>query len=587
MGPATWYHRHAEALAGMLLLLVYVLALSSVPKQVFWHPDEGAKFVGMRTLRWDRGLAYSVPYPGRAMDPTFEFYPGHCRGGDIYPSPQLDGTVDFRWPIWFPLASRPFFDAFGLTGVYVLPLLGGWLSAVVAGRWMMLAGSRLAPLAILLIGCGTPVFFYSLCFFEHTLATFAAVVALSMLITPSVCGWRTALQMMPLLVAAVVLRIEMLPFAAAVAFSWAVSRTIERFRLGDASERAARVSWSSAVIVGAVVVVVLVLLGSLLGPRQLDALHALPDVVGRNLAKWPYLISATVRLLIGPLDLGPFSGWAWQLLLVLATAAAAVAPFVRSRRAEAVLILGALAVLTVPSLMIAFVSRPFLGRQGVLGVAPYMIVGTYVLVHAWRRRDSRLLRLACAATAYAAFGYLALFSVRVNEGGDELIGLDGCARYMLMLYPMGVVLSLVAIQTIRESPRSELVKSAVTIFVAAMCITSCVYELRALREMRSNKQVLVAWEAALGSGDRIVTDIWWLPAVLAPLSTTHEVYCVDEMTAFPEWLARARAHGARSFVFCTTHGGDWDAFRTGDPGLIRDAGHDVDGLHIYPFRFGR
>lgn len=581
--PPTWYRRHGELLAAMLLLVVYAAAWAYVPKGVFWHPDEGAKFLSMQALRWDGGLVYNVPYPGRVIDPAYEFYAGHCPGGDVYPAPQRDGSVRLHWPIWFPLASRPFFDAFGVAGVYVLPLLSGWLSAVIAGRWMALADSQLAPLAILLIGCGTPLFFYSLGFFEHTLSTFAGVVATSILLGSPARGWRPLLQMAPFLLVAVVLRVEMIAFATALVLTLALAEGMRKFVVPRpvAPQRWSRTSY---VIAGGVVLVVLVALATLLSPRQQHELLVLPELVRGNLQKWPYVTGGTAGLLIGPTDLAPLSGAVWQSILVLSIVAAAVAPFVRSPRAEAILILGALVVLLGPTLVTAFASRPYLGRQGVLVVAPYLIVGVYVWPHAWRQRNLPLLRLACATTVYAVFGYLALFSFRVNQSGEELIGLDGCARYMLALYPLGVVLSLVAIHTIRASDRPELLKSAFSILFTAMVIASCVYELRGVREMRANKLVLVAWEGALRRQDRVVTNVWWLPAVLAPLSTTQEMYCVDDAAAVPAWLARARAYGAQSFSFCTTRLSDAERFGLGAVGRARDARQEVEGLYIDPYR---
>jgi hypothetical protein len=587
MSRRTWI-RSGELLAGTLLLILYVVAFAWMPRDVFWHPDEGAKFLAMRTLGWDHGLTYTLQYPGRVIDPTFEFYAGHCGGGQVYPQPEPDGGVHFRWPIWFPLASRPFFDAFGIAGVYVLPLLAGWLSALVAGGWMTLAGSQLAPLAILLIGCSTPLFFYSLGFFEHTLATFFGLVAASILISARRRGWRTLLLLTPFLVIAVLLRVEMLAFAAALVVTWAVSEAALRVGSSphDAPGRQRRWNWLRYVFAAGLAGITVVAVAGLLAPRQQQALRSLPDLVGSTLQKWPYVISATGDLLIGPSDVGFMSGSLWRLVVVLSIGAAAIAPFVTSRRTEAILIMGALVVLLASGLVTAFASRPYLGQQGLLAVAPYVIVGGYVWPHAWRQRHPALLRLAGTATLYAVLGYLALFSVRVGEAGNEMIGLDGSARYMLTLYPFGVVLSLLAIERVRASDRPQVMKSAFTILVAAMVIASCVYELRGLREMRTNRLLLAAWDNALRTQDRVVTDVWWLPAALAPLSTTKEMYCVDDASRFPEWMARAKAHGARSFAFSTNRRLDeehFDAAAVAAAGFVADRSHVVDGLSISPF----
>jgi len=85
----------APFVASLVVLGIYVAALEIFPKAVFWHPDEGAKFITLQTIRWDRGLRYEVPYRGRVNDPAFNFYPGQCGYGVIYPSPEPSGTVRF------------------------------------------------------------------------------------------------------------------------------------------------------------------------------------------------------------------------------------------------------------------------------------------------------------------------------------------------------------------------------------------------------------------------------------------------------------------------------------------------------------
>src|SRR5215470_202956 len=156
-----------------------------MPKGAFWSPDEGAKYIQLHSIEWLDGLRYTIAYGGERIDPTFEFYPARCRFEDIYPMPLDDGRVKFHWPIWFPLASRAPVALFGLTGLYLLPLLGGWLIALLAGQLSRAWDRRLAPFAILAVGLATPVAFFSLTFWEHTLATALALGALAIV----AAGW--------------------------------------------------------------------------------------------------------------------------------------------------------------------------------------------------------------------------------------------------------------------------------------------------------------------------------------------------------------------------------------------------------------
>src|ERR1700687_1147682 len=197
-----------------VVLLVYVAVLYVMPKHVFWSPDEGARFIEMQSMRWQNGLRYALPYPAQHLDPEVHFFPGN----GVYQTLGTDGTIRFPWPIWFPLLSRGPFAMFGITGIYLVPLLSGWLVAVACGVLSHKLGSHLAPITILLVGLASPVFFYSLTFWEHTLTTLLAL--LSVLAVIHADGRASSLLVaVPLLVMATMLRLEMMAFVAALSMA--------------------------------------------------------------------------------------------------------------------------------------------------------------------------------------------------------------------------------------------------------------------------------------------------------------------------------------------------------------------------------
>jgi len=89
--------------------------------------------------------------------------------------------------------SRPFFDSFGAAGLYVIPVLSGWLIAVLAGIWAAAHEPRLGAPATLVAGLATPIAFQSVSFSEHTLATLCGAVAVTALVlAPAERVWRLA-----------------------------------------------------------------------------------------------------------------------------------------------------------------------------------------------------------------------------------------------------------------------------------------------------------------------------------------------------------------------------------------------------------
>ncbi len=169
---------HSFLLATAVVLFVYILILWWLPKDVFWSPDEGSKLLNMHTISWADGVRFTVPYNGRFLDPDFQFYVRNY----IYPQPSSACNIRFNWPLWFPLLSLIPYRLFGVWGLYLAPLLAGWGTAVLSG----IIARRIQPKAdaatVLVVGLATPILFYSVLFWEHTIAVFLALFALWLLV---------------------------------------------------------------------------------------------------------------------------------------------------------------------------------------------------------------------------------------------------------------------------------------------------------------------------------------------------------------------------------------------------------------------
>lgn len=122
--------RSGLLVGGGLVLLVYaIVALFVLPPAALWSPDEGAKLLQVQNLRWHDGqLSYAIRYTGQAIDPTLEF-----AQADSFGLLRIrEGQLYFQRLPLFPLMTLPFFAAFGMAGLYMLPALAGAACGVLA-----------------------------------------------------------------------------------------------------------------------------------------------------------------------------------------------------------------------------------------------------------------------------------------------------------------------------------------------------------------------------------------------------------------------------------------------------------------------
>ncbi len=148
------------------------LALLVLPQGAFFSSDEGLKFVQLQNLIHKGWGDFTIDYPGRNLDPDLTYVPINN------PPPLIqDGKLFAVYPIFFPLLATPFYVLFNDAGLYLVPLCSGLLTLVVGGWLARLSSEDGFPL-ILLLGLCTPLLFYSLLFWDHTLGTLLSTLAL-------------------------------------------------------------------------------------------------------------------------------------------------------------------------------------------------------------------------------------------------------------------------------------------------------------------------------------------------------------------------------------------------------------------------
>ncbi len=170
--------RRREAYVVFSLAALYLLFWLTIPKPSFWGLDNGFKFQGMKAFAEtgsivlpNRGIEFGIDSKFRPLQPPFGL-----------------ATATGQIPVFSPLfmvLGGLLIKVFGDWGPYLLPLIGGW--GVLFGSWQLWRNQRQnhdARVFLGLIGVGSPILFYTMALWEHTLATALFVFAIVLLFPP-------------------------------------------------------------------------------------------------------------------------------------------------------------------------------------------------------------------------------------------------------------------------------------------------------------------------------------------------------------------------------------------------------------------
>ncbi|HEX3010059.1 MAG TPA: hypothetical protein VHO90_20825 [Bacteroidales bacterium] len=181
--------RDLQLIACLAFILYFGLALIK-PSGIFWSLDEGGKWIYLENVLRTGNPSAALIYPGRELDSTLGNVP-------IFFSLREGDQIYSWWPIGFPLITLPFYKLMGWGGLYLLPALGGAVIVLLSGLIVkMLNGQSCwaADTAAALVALATPVAYYSMTFWEHTLSTACVLMmAYLLLLNREQFSWRLLL----------------------------------------------------------------------------------------------------------------------------------------------------------------------------------------------------------------------------------------------------------------------------------------------------------------------------------------------------------------------------------------------------------
>jgi hypothetical protein len=440
--------------------------------------------------------------------------------------------VRLVWPLPFFIATYPFYRLFGSPGLFVLPIASGALVVRLTGLLAeRLRRGRGVPAAIV-VGAATPIFAYSVLFWEHLPAVALALGGFNLLLPKErneTAGTRTsrrwAIGTACIAIAAGALRAELYLLLGVVL----VLRTL-------ASTRRVRVG---LLLLGATVLVSAPLwwlnVASTGHPLPLNAAKNFTsfstDYLARSWAEipWHYLVGNNVP-----------RGKAW---LFTAAVALVVVLSVRSRtRTLSLIMSGSLACLAVISLTTAGMLETTNCFHGLLLCSPFLAFGGVGI----GAHDSNVCADTFVVSTVGLFTLLYVAALCVTSvDGPGAGALELGPRFALILYPL-----LVARVATLDFPTERFRRICSLAAVLGALVASILFQVCSVQRIHRDSLALAVLKDALDATSLpVVTDVWWVPSQSVALLLTRPAYRTEDDAELSRWIAVAHGLGLRRFIY--------------------------------------
>jgi len=520
--------------------LIYGMIIYILPKEAFWITDGGNKFIQVKNIALSGFGDFSIPYPAKDLDPELTFFP-YC--GHHFQ--KIGDKIYSFYPFYFPLISFFFYHFFGIAGIYVLPLLSSTLCLIVT--YLILRQLNCPDqygIAVPILGFCTPIFFYSLTFWEHSLAMMLSTSSLFLILKSRQSRKEATILLFAglLMALSTILREEgyILLFSIVVSFifSFHPGRNITFLSLG----------WLAIMI--PIWILQHNLFGHCLGLHAAVYSSALShpgsiftadNVLGKLSNFFVYLFKFNSNTLI-------------SLLLTIPHLAAFTIGFLCATSTNwgkpRIFILVATSITTtiLSILLLANDSPVFntLFTQSLLPSTPFIIL---FILYSRTSILSNEVNLKFLATMSLIFIIATCLLLNQRD-----IGIIWGPRHFISLYPIFVPLSLLAVHTLLNHVTTKTSKKLVTAAVASLLVVSFVIQahgVRILHLKKTSTKQIISFVKSLQT-EIIVTDVYWLPEELASIYYDKKILMVRSDEHLQSLLSLFRMNNIRHFSFITS-----------------------------------
>jgi len=156
----------------LLTIFLYVLSLYFMSTELFFSNDNGLRYLQIQELAHNQRQSFSVSYPARYLAPELEYTPFY------YAYAVIEEEIYFSISAFLPLITSWFYPALELFALPIFPVLGGVLIAAAIFSLGRLIHVKRPFLLLWAAVLATPVLFYSLQLWDHTMGVACALWSL-------------------------------------------------------------------------------------------------------------------------------------------------------------------------------------------------------------------------------------------------------------------------------------------------------------------------------------------------------------------------------------------------------------------------
>ncbi len=524
-------HRRREyhvflAIAGIYLILWLIL-----PKPSFWGVDNGFKYQGMKSFA-ERG-SLQIHYDGSEIDPEGRLRPivkpfGVMKGKNQIP---VFSTI-------FMLIGGVLFFLVGHIGPWLMPLFGGWLTLFFAWlTWIRHKKKNDGRLFLIMLGFGSPLLFYSLTLWEHSLAIAFVTLAMSLVCRTkderdSSHDMRNSIVAGILMTIAVMLRTESIFWIPIIAMFWKFTKRN-------------RVSNLVFVLVSSIGILVALVVNKILTGTYIP-LHILTNMSGYRPVSWRLWNKPTAFIFSSFRDFLHYfyslivEGFANNKLSLLGLIPLIVVGTWRGWRRNVVQsIIFSILLLIAGSVYIYSAGMSgnrvayTLQSGGLLWVSPFVILGVRHL----RSRNMGFWKMAWLSPY--------MFIVFVLVLGPIANGVHWGPRLGLEIIPFMLISGSVrAYKWWRNFKPTRYVIVTLVLF----SVLNQLYSYDTLLYARNDNGRLNEWAAVMKS-ETVLTNVWWLSGDCATVSDQQEWYNTPRGENVSEVVSSLRERGKKQFIF--------------------------------------